>query len=57
MSTQNRGVIIGLGGFFAGALASQMVAWPTLAKAALAAGVCVLVSLTLWALLRPRPDA
>ena len=47
MNPRNRGVIIGLGGFFSGLFASRIVDWNTMPKAALTVGVALVVSLVL----------
>ncbi len=57
MNPRSRNVIIGMTGFFAGALAGQLSPWPTLPKAALVMVVTGPVSLLVWALLRPRSIA
>ena len=47
MNAKSKGVIVGVSGFFAGALASQLVPWSMGQKALLAAAVSVIVSLLL----------
>lgn len=52
MSARTRSVVGGMIGLFAGAFASQMVAWPTLPKALLVAVVTVGVAGLMWLALR-----
>ena len=47
MHRKTRGLIAGMVGFLAGALATQMVAWQPMAKVGLAAVVCATVSVIL----------
>ena len=54
MSAGAKGVVIGISGLFAGAVAAQAVSWDTLPKMALAVAVAVCVSTAVWALLRPK---
>lgn len=54
MNPKNRGVIIGMSGFYAGMLVAQLVSWPTFPKAALVMVVSVVVSLLAMVLTRPR---
>ena len=44
MNRKANGVIAGMTGFFAGALAVHLVTWQPWAKACLGAGVCAVVS-------------
>lgn len=53
---QSRGFLMGMGGFFAGSLAGQLVSWSVWPKAGLVVGVGVLFSLLLLALL-PKPSS
>jgi len=48
----NRAVIIGLSGFFAGAIAASLLNLPPLPKAAIVAGVSLLVAVVVWAFSR-----
>jgi uncharacterized membrane protein YoaK (UPF0700 family) len=56
MNAKSRGVIVGMSGFFAGALASQLRPWSVGQKALLAAAVTVFVSLLLLVGL-PHPQS
>ena len=56
MHTKSKGVVMGTGGLFAGLLSVQLVSWGTGPKALLAMGVCVIVSLVLFAVL-PKPTS
>jgi hypothetical protein len=54
--TKTRGLISGMSGFFAGALAAQLVSWPTLPKALFVLATTSVVILILWmALPKPKP--
>ena len=57
MSNRNRGVIIGISGFFAGGFVASIVSWSPLPKAVLVGVVAGLVSTLVWAFLRPRNAA
>ncbi len=52
MSAEGRSAIIGLSGFFAGALTASIVPWSPLSKSVLVGVVALLVSTLVWALLR-----
>lgn len=51
MTSRSRGIIIGLGGFFAGGFAASVIDLSVWSRAGLVAGVCLAVSLTLLVLL------
>ena len=50
----NKGLIVGMSGFFAGGIAAACVDWDTLPKAGLVMGVAMSVSLVVLALVRDR---
>jgi hypothetical protein len=52
VNSRGRGAIIGISGFFAGALVASVVSWSPLPKAALVMVVAALVSTTAWAVTR-----
>ncbi len=54
MSPRKRSMIIGISGFFAGAVIASIVPWSPLPKAVLVGAVIVLVSTVVWALLRSK---
>jgi len=54
MNAKGKGVLAGMSGFFAGALASHLVTWQPMPKACLAALVCATVTVIIFLVLKKR---
>jgi hypothetical protein len=57
MNARTRGVLIGVGGLMAGGLTAALVDLPPLSKAGLVVLVCIVMSIALWLVFRPRAGA